>query len=65
MDSVKDITISVTNFVLNRNDQLAADRIEICKACVHFTMFGTCGYCGCGMALRVRNESLHCPINKW
>ena len=65
MDSIKDIAISVSNFVLNKNDQLAANRIAICKPCYNFTKFGTCSYCHCGMALRVRNESLHCPINKW
>lgn len=65
MDSPKDIAKAVTNFVLNRNDQLAQERLDICQECPMFHKIGLCSLCGCAMAVKVRNEGLHCPINKW
>lgn len=65
MDQPKEIAKAVSNFILRKEDKIAADRMEICKVCEHFTRFGLCGYCKCAMAVKVRNENLHCPINKW
>lgn len=39
-------------------------RLEICNACEHYDN-GTCKLCGCGMSIKARMETAHCPINKW
>ena len=43
-------------------DQL--DCIRLCAVCPYFQM-GRCNLCGCGINLRSRITSMHCPIAKW
>lgn len=40
------------------------DAIRTCAGCQYFQS-GRCGVCGCGLNLRVRIASLHCPLAKW
>jgi len=63
------------------NSQLKQQRLEICKACEHFSSVGTCGTpvignevivngevlhtCGCIMTVKTSLASEHCPLGKW
>jgi len=56
-------------------------RIEICKACEHYSSVGTCGtpivghtvihngeemkLCGCFMRIKAAIPALSCPLDKW
>jgi len=49
----------------NEDIPLAKQRYEICKGCEYLTKLRFCGQCGCFMPLKVRIESVSCPIKKW
>ncbi len=49
----------------NESIPLAKQRYDICKSCPEFSSLKFCGKCGCFMPLKVRIESVSCPINKW
>ena len=47
-------------------EELAAYRLEICKACPAFRpRTQTCKKCGCFMKLKTTLENAKCPIGKW
>lgn len=48
------------------SEELAAYRLEICKACPAFRPTSqTCRKCGCFMKLKTTLENAKCPIGKW
>ena len=49
----------------NEDIPLAKQRYEICKGCEHFSSLKFCGKCGCFMPLKVRIDTVSCPIQKW
>lgn len=49
----------------NEDIPLAKQRYEICKGCEHLTKLRFCDKCGCFMPLKVRIQSVSCPIQKW
>ena len=49
----------------NEDIPLAKQRYDICKECAHFSSLKFCGQCGCFMPLKVRIESVSCPLKKW
>jgi hypothetical protein len=49
----------------NENIPLAKQRYDICKGCENLTSLKFCSQCGCFMPLKVRIESVSCPIKKW
>ena len=56
-------------------EEIAAKRLELCKACDFLDLKGDscivpstqpcCKECGCSLKLKVRSLSSFCPINKW
>lgn len=47
-------------------EQLAADRLEICKRCTFFqTALKKCTKCGCFMKLKTTLANAACPIGHW
>lgn len=47
-------------------EELAAQRLEICKTCDWFRpRTETCKKCGCFMKLKTTLEKSKCPIGKW
>ena len=49
----------------NEDIPLAKQRYEICKGCENLTSLKFCSKCGCFMPLKVRIESVSCPVQKW
>ncbi len=49
----------------NEDIPLAKQRYEICKGCEHLTKLKFYDQCGCFMPLKVRIDSVSCPIKKW
>ncbi len=48
------------------SEELAAYRLEICKACDWFRPnTQKCRKCGCFMNLKTNLEQAKCPIDKW
>ena len=53
-------------------EEIAAERLELCKACPHIDTKGTtcdvpgtapcCGLCGCTLYLKTRSLSSDCPL---
>jgi hypothetical protein len=42
------------------------ERLALCKACEHYyEKMSMCKKCGCFMPLKVKKESVKCPIDKW
>ena len=48
-----------------RDEEGKNDCIRICAGCTPYFQNGRCGVCACGLNLRVRIASMHCPIGKW
>lgn len=47
-------------------DQVAAERLEICKACPAFVAKrNQCRECGCIMTAKTRLKGAKCPLGKW
>lgn len=53
------------NWLLNKNKELAKERLEICNSCENRTIMHTCSICGCLLEAKVRTKKEKCPINKW
>ncbi len=49
----------------NESIPLAKKRYEICKQCDELSSLKFCNKCGCFMPLKVRIESVSCPVQKW
>lgn len=45
--------------------EVAAERMEICKACPFLQAAGTCSECGCFMAAKTKLPNAFCPKDKW
>jgi len=56
--------LRVSRGAIIREESQQASCITCCVECAYF-MEGKCGVCGCGMNLRVRVASMHCPLAKW
>jgi hypothetical protein len=44
---------------------VAAERLEICKACDRYTDKRTCELCQCFMPLKTTMANMKCPLDKW
>lgn len=52
--------------VKKTNEELAVERLEICKACPELIQLTTqCKKCGCFMNLKTKIEAATCPLGKW
>jgi len=47
------------------SDDIAHERMEICKSCKHLTITQQCTKCGCFMELKTKLKNAYCPIYKW
>jgi hypothetical protein len=59
---IEDLRVSRGAIIREESQQISC--ITFCVQCPYF-MEGKCGVCGCGMNLRVRVASMHCPLAKW
>jgi len=47
-------------------DEVAAERLEICKQCPKFIKATTqCTECGCFMFAKTKLKAAKCPLGKW
>lgn len=54
-------------------EEIAAERLALCKACPHIDLEGDkcevpgtqpcCSLCGCCLSIKIRSLSSHCPLN--
>jgi len=44
---------------------VAAERMEICRACPRFFPTGNCLECGCFMIAKTKLPNASCPLGKW
>lgn len=54
--------------IFNKKNNLAKQRMLICKECHHKTLFlnqEICNLCGCVLDAKVRVENEQCYENKW
>lgn len=62
-------------FKLQHIEEIAHERIEICRQCDSYDQNGKscvvkatapcCSQCGCGLAMATRSLSKTCPLGKW
>jgi hypothetical protein len=47
------------------NERLHAQRMRECVSCPQLSRSGTCGLCGCIVAMKTRVKAASCPAGKW
>jgi hypothetical protein len=65
MEKLKAIASGVKNTLI-KNEEIekqAQERLAICKACEYYN--GSCRYCGCVVAFKIRQDIEKCPLKKW
>lgn len=65
MEKLKAITTGVINTLIKNEEveKLAQERLAICKTCQYYN--GSCKYCGCVVAFKIRQNIEKCPLGKW
>lgn len=61
--SLDSVALDETNILASSEVQKA--RYDICKACDSFTIFKTCQECNCIMPIKIKINSVVCPLDKW
>jgi len=44
---------------------IADERMEICKKCDNFNILKICNQCGCLLTLKTNIKDTECPIGRW
>jgi hypothetical protein len=70
MEELRAIIEGWVNLFLERNERLAAYRLDICKECEHIgrgelTGDVICNVCGCYLRAKTRQRVKNCPEGKW
>lgn len=72
MGVIKNIAEGWTNYILNRQNEVSASRMEECNKCDYIsTKHETnrpdvhCIKCGCTLAAKTRSLESECPIGLW
>lgn len=46
-------------------DDIAKDRLKICKSCEHLTKLNVCSKCYCFIPAKIKIAKSQCPLKKW
>jgi hypothetical protein len=64
MKKLKHIFYGWYYLFLNRNHELAKERMKVCKKCPERVVF-VCGICSCPLMAKVRYPEEQCPKDYW